>query len=110
MAHITKEQFETILKERYDNLSKQDFAILITSTKEKIAELIKSKDIILEKHPDEDDDYTITYSSSQFYEIVFGVFKLVSMTRKLSFKQYKCLSAFVGAKIGKQEETEYKQF
>lgn len=108
MAHISKEQFETILKEKYDNLSKQDFAILITTTKEKIAELIKSKDIILEKHPDEEDDFIITYSSSQFYEIVFGVFRLVSMTRKLSFKQYKCLSAFINAKVTKQEE--FKQF
>jgi E3 ubiquitin-protein ligase DOA10 len=108
MAYITKEQFEEILKERYDNLSKQDFAILVNTTKDKISDLIKSKDIILEKNPDEEDDFIITYSSSEFYERVFGVFRLVSMTRRLSFKQYKCLSAFVSAKIGKQEE--FKQF
>ena len=110
MAYITKEQFEEILKNQYDNLTKQEFAILINSTKEKISELIKSKDIILEKNPDEEDDYIVTYSSSEFYERVFGVFRLVSMTRKLSFKQYKCLSAFINAKIGRQEEAEFKQF
>jgi hypothetical protein len=81
----------------------------MNTTKAKLSELMKSNDIVIEKHKD-DDDYNMTYASNEFYERVFGVFKVVSTTRRLSFKQYKCLAAFVNAKVNKEEDTEFKQF
>jgi hypothetical protein len=106
---ITKEQFEIAVKQKYDNLTKQDFGLLMNSTKAKLSDLMQSKDIVIEKHKD-DDDYNITHASNEFYERVFGVFKVVSTTRRLSFKQYKCLAAFINAKVTKEEDSEYKQF
>jgi len=107
MAFITKEQFEALVKEKYDNLSKQEFGELMNSTKAKVMELMKSGDIAFEKT---DDDYELTYASENFYEIAFNTLQFVSKTRKLSFKQYKCLSAFINAKPKTKEETEFKQF
>lgn len=107
MAFTTKEQFEAIVKEKYDNLTKQEFIHLKDSVKLKIAELVKSGDIRFEKT---DDDYEITYASENFYEIAFNTFKFITLTQKLSFKQYKLLSAFINAKVKTSEETEFKQF
>ena len=106
---LTKEQFEAAVKEKYDNLSKQDFALLMNATKAKIGELLDNKDLVMGKD-DNDDDYIVTYASNEFYERVFGVFKFVHTTRKLSFKQYKCLSAFLNTKINKADDNEFKQF
>jgi hypothetical protein len=107
MAFTTKEQFEAIIKEQYDNLSKQEFAELCNGTKAKIVALVKSGDIAVEKT---DDDYELTYASENFYEIAFNTLQFVQKTRKLSFKQYKCLSAFINARVKTTEETEFKQF
>lgn len=107
MAFTTKEQFEAIVKEKYDNLSKQEFADLCNGTKAKLVTLMKSGDIAVEKT---DDDYELTYASENFYEIAFNTLQFVQRTRKLSFKQYKCLSAFINAKVKTSEETEFKQF
>jgi hypothetical protein len=107
MAYTTKEQFEVILKELYDNLSKQEFAELCNATKAKLVDLMKSGDIKVQKT---DDDYELTYASENLYEIAFCTLQFVQRTRKLSFKQYKCLSAFIKAKVNTNEETEFKQF
>ena len=107
MAFTTKEQFEAIIKEQYDNLSKQEFAELCNTTKAKLVDLVKSGNIKVEKT---DDDYEVTYASENFYEIVFNTLQFVQRTRKLSFKQYKLLSAFINAKVKTSEETEFKQF
>ena len=107
MAFRTKEQFEAILKENYNNLSKQEFAELCNTTKAKLVDLMKSGDIKVEKT---DDDYELTYASENLYELAFCSLQFVQRTRKLSFKQYKCLSAFINSKIKTSEETEFKQF
>ena len=107
MAYITKEQFEVIIKEKYDNLTKQEFGELMQATKSKVMELMKAGEVAFEKG---DDDYELTYASQPFYEIAFNTLQFVSKTRKLSFKQYKCLSAFINAKVASKEETQYKQF
>ena len=109
MAFITKEQFEEILKEQYENLDKAGFAKLMTESQNKIKALMESGDIVLGKNPDEDDDYMITHTSNIYYEIAFNTFQFARRTKKLSFKQYKALSAFIKSQI-KTEETEYKQF
>jgi hypothetical protein len=107
MAFTTKEEFEAIIKEQYDNLSKQDFAELLSNTKSKIYELHLSGDIHFKNG---EDGIELTNVSQPFYEIAFNTLKFVKTTRRLSFKQYKCLSAFINSKAKKQEETEYKQF
>jgi hypothetical protein len=107
MAFVTKEQFEAIVKEKYDNLTKQEFGELLNNSKAKVIDLMKSGDVTFEKT---DDDYELTYASENFYEIAFNTLQFVSKTRKLSFKQYKCLSAFINAKIKTTEETDFKQF
>ena len=107
MAFVTKEQFEAIVKEKYDNLTKQEFGELLNSAKAKVIELMKSGDVTFERT---DDDFELTYASETFYEIAFNTLQFVSKTRKLSFKQYKCLSAFINTKPKTNQETEYKQF
>ena len=107
MAFTTKEQFEAIVKEKYDNLTKQEFGELMTSTKAKVIELVKSGNIRVEKT---EDDFELTYASETFYEMAFNTLQFVQRTRKLSFKQYKCLAAFINAKVKTNDETEFKQF
>jgi hypothetical protein len=107
MAFTTKEEFEAIVKEQYDTLSKQEFGELCNTAKAKLVDLMKSGDIKVEKT---DDDYELTYASENLYEIAFCTLQFVQRTRKLSFKQYKCLSAFIKAKVKTNEETEFKQF
>ena len=107
MAFTTKEEFEAIVKEQYDTLSKQEFGELCNTAKAKLVDLMKSGDIKVEKT---DDDYELTYASENLYEIAFCTLQFVQRTRKLSFKQYKCLSAFIKAKVNTNEETEFKQF
>lgn len=107
MAFTTKEEFEAIIKEKYDNLSKQEFGILVNTAKAKILELSKTGEIKFETG---EDGIELKYASQVLYEIAFNTFKFVHTTKRLSFKQYKCLSAFINAKVNKQEETEYKQF
>lgn len=107
MAFTTKEQFEAIIKEKYDNLTKQQFGELVNTSKKKILELSKTGEI---KFDTDEDGIELKYASQPLYEIAFNTFKFVHTTKRLSFKQYKCLSAFINAKVNKQEETEFKQF
>ena len=110
MAYLNKEEFEAILKEQYEMLDKAGFAKIVNASQIKLQQLLESKDIIIGKNPDDEDDYIITHCSNQYYEIAFKTFQFVKKTRKLSFKQYKALCAFINAKTKVQEETEYKQF
>ena len=108
MAFITKEQYEEIIKKQYDMLDKAGFASIMKSVETKIKQLLASGDIVLGKNPDDEDDYIITHTSNVYYEIAFNSWQFARRTKKLSFKQYKALCAFIKSKI--QEETEYKQF
>lgn len=108
MAFITKEQFEEILKEQYDNLDKAGFGKLMTGCENKIKQLLSAGELVLGKNPEDEDDYIITHSSNQYYEIAFNSWQFARRTKKLSFKQYKSLCAFIKLKV--QDETEYKQF
>lgn len=108
MALLSKEQFEAKLQNDYDNLTKQDFGALMNASRDKISKLIASNDIVLQK--DEETDEIVLVSTSQtFYEIAFGAFQFAARTRKLSFKQYKCLSALVNFKPQSSQE-QFKQF
>ena len=108
MALLDKEAFEKALEEQYNSLTKQDFGLLMTATRDKIKQLIDSGDIVMEKN-EEIDDYQISYVSNNYYQIAFNTFQFVARTKKLSFKQYKCIAAFVKFRP-KSAETQYKQF
>ena len=108
MALLSKEQFEAKLQTEYDSLTKQDFGALMNATREKIRSLIATDDIKLEKD-EEADDFIITSTSKPFYEIAFGTYQFAAKTRKLSFKQYKCLAALVNFKPQSAQQ-EFKQF
>lgn len=110
MAYLNKEEFEAILKEQYEMLDKAGFAQIITATEKKIKQLIESNDIVIGKNPEDEDDYIVTHTSNQYYEIAFATWIFVKRTKRISFKQYKALCAFIKAKTKIQEETEYKQF
>ena len=92
----------------YDSLTKQDFGALMNTTHEKLRSLISTGDIKIEKD-EEADDFVVASTSEPFYEIAFGVYQFAARTRKLSFKQYKCLSALVSFKP-KNAQEQYKQF
>jgi hypothetical protein len=108
MAFTTKEQFEEILKQQYENLDKLGFASMMRACEIKIKDLLASGDIVLSKNPEDEDDYILTYTSNVYYEIAFKSWQFAKTTKRLSFKQYKALCAFTKSKV--QEETEYKQF
>jgi len=108
MALLSKEQYETKLQNDYDSLTKQDFGALMNAVREKIRSLIATDDIKIEKD-EEADDFVVTSTSKPFYAIAFGAFQFVSRTRKLSFKQYKCLSALINFKPENTQE-QFKQF
>lgn len=108
MALMSKEQFEVKLQNDYDSLTKQDFGALMNAVRDKIRSLIATDDIKLEKDK-EADEIVLVATSKPFYEIAFGAFQFVSRTRKLSFKQYKCLSALVNFKPETAQE-QFKQF
>lgn len=108
MALLTKEQFEAKLQADYDSLTKQDFGALMNACREKIRGLIATDDIKLEKD-DEADEIVLVSTSKPFYEIAFGAFQFAARTKKLSFKQYKCLSALVNFKPQSTQE-QFKQF
>jgi hypothetical protein len=109
MAFTTKEEFEAIVKEQYDNLDKAGFGKLMTDSQNKIKSLMQTGDIVLGKNPEDEDDYMITHTSNIYYEIAFNTFQFARRTKKLSFKQYKALSAFLKTSV-KVDDTEFKQF
>ena len=78
---MTDEQFNLTVQLFYDNLTTERFDILIKAVSNK-----------LQNEPD---------------DFVDSIYQSVSKTRKLSFKQFKCLSAYI--KLIKAN-TEYKQF
>lgn len=108
MALLSKEQYEVLLEEQYNSLTKQDFGILMNTTREKIRGLIATDDIKLEKD-EESDDIVLVSTTNPFYEIVFNTFQFASKTRRLSFKQYKCLAAFTKFKPVSTQNN-FKQF
>lgn len=108
MALLTKEQFEAVLQEQYESLDKKGFAQLMTHSENKIKALLESKDIIIEKNV-ETDEYEVTHVSNPYYSAAISSYQFAKRTKKLSYKQYKCLAAFTKFKP-ESEQTQYKQF
>ena len=100
-----KEAFETQIREVYDNLDKEQFNRLMDSSGEKLRHLIKSKEAEKVKTNDGNSfDYVF---KDRLHTLAYNVFCTVFNSRKISFKQFKLLSAF--AKVNWLQE-EYKQF
>ena len=99
-----KEAFETQIREVYDNLVKEDFESLLKAVAIKFANLKQDGKLNLVKDKSGEKKY---YFENSFDETAFKVFLTVKESRRLSFKQFKLLSAF--AKVNWLQE-EYKQF
>lgn len=105
---FNKEAFEKELQEQYDSLDKKGFAQLMTASENKIKELLESGDIKFQKNV-ETDEYEISFVSNPYYEPAVKSWQFARMTKRLSFKQYKCLCAFTKFKP-QSAQTQFKQF
>ena len=101
---IDKEAFEAKIKEVYDNLVKEDFESLLKAVSIRFVKLKQDGKLNLVKDKSGEKKY---YFENSFDETAFKVFLTVKESRRLSFKQFKLLSAF--GKVNWLQE-EYKQF
>jgi hypothetical protein len=102
MAFITKEEFEVIVTDAYKNLTEQSFNNLLEAGKIKLKELATSGDWLMDKNTGE------SKFTNEHYKLNHDIFFTVLKSRRISFKQFKSLSAFV--KMQWNDNTEYKQF
>tara|TARA_R110000751_G_C13626667_1_gene465314 strand:+ start:497 stop:778 length:282 start_codon:yes stop_codon:yes gene_type:complete len=93
---MTKEEFELEIKKKYDNLDKHQFR-----------ELLQNTHTELMKHTDE--NLNMIFKSS-FEELVYEIFNSTLQSKRLTFKQFKALSAYSKTNWIEKEEEEYKQF
>jgi hypothetical protein len=104
MAFITKEEFEVIVTEAYNNLNEESFNNLLEAGKKRLKELAASGDWSTNKNTGES---TFT---NEHYKLNHDIFFTVLKSRRISLKQFKSLSAFVKMQWKTNDETEYKQF
>jgi hypothetical protein len=104
---LTKEEFEEQLKVVYDNLTLQQFELLLNAASNKTQQLISSGDLQLDyisKKFDGINEHTVLSAN---------VWVSVKQSRRVSFKQFKSLSWFGGInwlEKKQAEENEFKQF
>ena len=103
---MTKEKFEQAIKEVYDNLDKPQFIYLLDNTSETIRNLIR-----LEEITQSNTDELIWEYKNNITEVACKVFFTVNDSKRISFKQFKMLSAFSKTDwLNINKEEEYKQF
>ena len=102
-----KESFEVAIKEVYDSLDKSEFTKLLDNCIETIRSLSKSGKVKQVKRTDGNPPDMIF--EDKLKQLSYDVFLTVYNSRKISFKQFKVLSAFSKTDWLKKEE-EYKQF
>ena len=102
-------QFEEFLKETYETLTKEQFNYLLKCSLERTTQLYHSGEITTEK---EDDGTSFFNSPNEKYSVAANVFKTVEKTRKITFKQFKALSAYsqINWAVEDTKESTYKQF
>jgi hypothetical protein len=102
-------EFEEFLQETYNNLTREQFDHLVQSAKEKIKEYYDAGIIRAEK---EDDGTFFFDSDNEYLKTGANVFIKVEHTRKITYKQFKALSAF--SKVNwinyDDKSAPYKQF
>jgi len=93
---MTKEEFELEIKKKYDSLDKHQFR-----------ELLQNTHTELMKHTDE--NLNMIFKTS-YDELVYEIFNSTLQSKRLTFKQFKALSAYSKTNWIEKEEEEYKQF
>ena len=102
MSYIDKDEFESIVKEAFDNLTQEDFDCLLDEVRLKIRSLKVNGDILI--------NLDGMQFSNNHYELNFNIYRTVLKSNRISFKQYKSLTAFIGKKWNITTNTEYKDF
>ena len=98
---MDKEQWNLKIREVYDDLDGDQFELLLENTHKKIVNvkinLLRNLDA-----PSED--------KKSFRDLVLNIFHTVSDTRRMSFNQFKALSAYSKTIWVEEPTEEYKQF
>ena len=109
MKKMNPIEFEEFLKETYENLTKEQFDYLLKCSKDKTIQLHESGEITAHK---EDDGTMFFDSPNERYKIPANVFLTVDKSRRITFKQFKSLSAYAQINWTNQDSdtSAYKQF
>ena len=99
---MTKEEFDIAIKQVYDELTKEQFNKLLGNTVEKAKEIINSG------HGKADNN--VISFNDRMHQLAWSVFETVHDSRRISFKQFKMLSAFSKTDWLSTEKEEFKQF
>ena len=113
---INNEEFQEALVEVYDNLSKEQFDKLLVNTSKGLSIIATEENIL----PKEQRTLIITEvngeiklkSNDKLTQLACDVFITVKHSRRISFKQFKMLSAFSKTNwfAETNEKEEFKQF
>lgn len=106
---MTRKEWNDRIQEVFDNLDKEMFDTLLNNCNNKIENLIEADRIKL--IPKTNETSVLVFQDDND-KSAFDVFKIVSNSRRLSFKQFKMLSAFSKTDWLNiyEQEVEYKQF
>ena len=107
---MTREEWNERIKEVYDSLTAEQFNTLLNNSKKMIRNLIGAGRI--DRVDLGNDKWTWEFDDDN-HKFSYQVFVTVEKSRRLSFKQFKMLSAFSKTDwltIDKEDEVEYKQF
>ncbi len=92
---MDKEQWNSKIRDVYDDLSKEQFELLLNNTDKQILRDCNGT-------PNED--------QKSFRDLVLSIHNTVSDTRRMSFNQFKALSAYSKTIWVEEPTEEYKQF
>jgi hypothetical protein len=113
---MNKEEFQEALVEVYDNLSKEQFDKLLVNTSKRLKVIAsESRDITINapilKITESNGEIKLE-SNDTLIQLACDVFLTVKQSRRISFKQFKMLSAFSKTNwfADTTEKEEFKQF
>ena len=106
---MNKIQFEAEIQKVYDNLTKEQFNLLLENSKEAIRKnLIIPGKVMYQKRNDGYPPDIILEDNLE--QLIWNIFYEVFISKKISFKQFKALSAYTKTNWIIKQEQEYKQF
>ena len=113
---MSKEEFQEALVEVYDNLSKEQFDKLLVNTSKRLNSIVTEERVL----PKEQRTLMVTevngeikvQSNDKLIQLACDVFLTVKQSRRISFKQFKMISAFSKTNwfYYTTEKEEFKQF